>query len=168
MSLGPGLRCVSTTGGTATSERTFWSFWERVEEGNWKRYKIGDSVVVAPSVPHLEPPIFERNAKLLTSLFPKIQLEMYEGRQHLDPPLRAEPERFARALHERWARRSCLNILSRPAQLVHRPLALPSPELSIRAPNLTEIGAVRDRAADRVDCLVADNQVEVCSLRIER
>src|SRR3989442_11616241 len=47
MSLGPGLRCVSTTGGTATSERTFWSFWERVEEGNWKRYKIGDSVVVA-------------------------------------------------------------------------------------------------------------------------
>jgi hypothetical protein len=47
MSLGPGLRCVSTTGGTATSERTFWSFWERVEEGNWKRYKIGDSVVDA-------------------------------------------------------------------------------------------------------------------------
>src|SRR5437762_2317205 len=47
MSLGPGLRCVSTTGGTATSERTFWSFWERVEEGNWKRYKIGDSEVVA-------------------------------------------------------------------------------------------------------------------------
>src|SRR5947208_10923359 len=47
MSLGPGRRCVSTTGGTATSDRTFWSFRERVEVGNWKRYKIGDSVVVA-------------------------------------------------------------------------------------------------------------------------
>ena len=52
----------------------------------------------------LNPPIFERNAKLLTGLFPHIQLEMYEGRQHLDPPQRAEPERFARALRELWAR----------------------------------------------------------------
>jgi hypothetical protein len=47
MFLGPGRRCVSTTGGTATSARTLWSFWKRVEQGNWKRYKIGDSVVVA-------------------------------------------------------------------------------------------------------------------------
>lgn len=52
----------------------------------------------------LSPPIFERNAKLLTGLFPHIQLEMYEGRQHLDPPQRAEPERFAQALRELWAR----------------------------------------------------------------
>ena len=51
----------------------------------------------------LSPPIFERNAKLLSSLFPNMRLEMYEGRQHLDPPHRAEPERFARALRELWA-----------------------------------------------------------------
>ena len=51
----------------------------------------------------LSPPIFERNAKLLSSLFPSIQVERYEGRQHLDPPHRAEPERFARALRELWA-----------------------------------------------------------------
>ena len=44
---GPGRRCVSTTGGTATSARTCWSFKYRVDEGNWKRYKISDSVVVA-------------------------------------------------------------------------------------------------------------------------
>jgi pimeloyl-ACP methyl ester carboxylesterase len=52
----------------------------------------------------LSPPIFERNAKLLSGLFPNIQLEMYEGRQHLDPPHRAEPERVARALREFWKR----------------------------------------------------------------
>jgi pimeloyl-ACP methyl ester carboxylesterase len=52
----------------------------------------------------LSPPIFERNAKLLRSLFPDIQVEVYEGRQHLDPPHRAEPERLARALRELWAR----------------------------------------------------------------
>src|SRR5438876_805710 len=44
----------------------------------------------------------------------------------------------------------------------------PSTEPSIGAANLTEVGAVGDRAADRVDRLVADNQVEVCSLRTER
>jgi len=52
----------------------------------------------------LSPPIFERNAKMLTGLFPNMQLEVYEGRQHLDPPHRGEPERFARALRELWAR----------------------------------------------------------------
>jgi pimeloyl-ACP methyl ester carboxylesterase len=52
----------------------------------------------------LSPPIFERNAKMLTGLFPNMQLEVYEGRQHLDPPHRAEPERVAQALRELWAR----------------------------------------------------------------
>src|SRR5947209_20555415 len=47
MSLAPGRLCVSTTGGTSTSARTFCSLRERVLEGNWKRYKIGDSVLVA-------------------------------------------------------------------------------------------------------------------------
>jgi hypothetical protein len=46
MSRGPGLLC-SGIGSTTTSDNTFWSFRERVLEGNWKRYKIGDSVVVA-------------------------------------------------------------------------------------------------------------------------
>lgn len=57
----------------------------------------------------LSPPIFERNVKLLSSLFPDIQVEVYEGRQHLDPPHRAEPERFARALRELWARSEVAN-----------------------------------------------------------
>jgi hypothetical protein len=48
MSLGPGRRCVSLTRGCWIScERTIWSLRERVEVGNWKRYKIGDSAVVA-------------------------------------------------------------------------------------------------------------------------
>jgi hypothetical protein len=56
---------------------TFWSFRERVEVGNWKRYKIGDSVVVArrfrkipfnplPSRPHAL--IADSSALLLFSL----------------------------------------------------------------------------------------------------
>ena len=47
MSFGPGRRCVSMTSGLSIFAMTFWSFRERVEVGNWKRYKIGDSVVVA-------------------------------------------------------------------------------------------------------------------------
>src|SRR6516164_3110432 len=39
---------------------------------------------------------------------------------------------------------------------------------SIFAANLAEVGAVGDRAADRVDCLVANNKIEVCSVRTER
>ena len=35
------------TRGVSISERTIWSFRESVEVDNWKRYKIGDSVVVA-------------------------------------------------------------------------------------------------------------------------
>ncbi len=47
---------------------------------------------------------FERTARTLTGLFPHMQIEEYEGRSHLDPPHRAEPERFALALRELWAR----------------------------------------------------------------
>ena len=46
MSRGPGLLC-SSIGSTSTSESTCWSLRERVLAGNWKRYKIGDSVVDA-------------------------------------------------------------------------------------------------------------------------
>ncbi len=46
----------------------------------------------------------ERKAKFLADLFPDFRLEVYEGRHHFDPPQRAEPERFARALRELWAR----------------------------------------------------------------
>src|SRR5690348_8653656 len=46
MSRGPGLLC-SGIGSTSIAESTCCSFWKSVEEGNWKRYKIGDSVVVA-------------------------------------------------------------------------------------------------------------------------
>jgi pimeloyl-ACP methyl ester carboxylesterase len=47
---------------------------------------------------------FEREAKKLGSFFPDMQFEEYKGRSHFDPPHRAEPERFARVLHELWLR----------------------------------------------------------------
>lgn len=47
---------------------------------------------------------YERAAKTLVGLFPNMQVEAYEGRSHLDPPHRAEPERVARSLRALWAR----------------------------------------------------------------
>ena len=47
---------------------------------------------------------FERNARTLASFFPDLRVEIYEGRSHFDPPHRAEPERFAQALRDLWAR----------------------------------------------------------------
>jgi pimeloyl-ACP methyl ester carboxylesterase len=47
---------------------------------------------------------YERSAKRLASLLPDMQVEEYDGRSHLDPPHRAEPERFAHALRDLWAR----------------------------------------------------------------
>lgn len=44
----------------------------------------------------------ERMAEKLGTLFPNFRCEVYEGRHHFDPPQRAEPERFARALRELW------------------------------------------------------------------
>lgn len=46
---------------------------------------------------------FERNARTLEGFFPHLQVEVYEGRSHFDPPHRGEPERFAQALRELWA-----------------------------------------------------------------
>ena len=51
----------------------------------------------------LSHPIEENKAKVLTSLFPNIRVEIYEGLHHFNPPQRSEPERFARALRELWA-----------------------------------------------------------------
>jgi hypothetical protein len=47
---------------------------------------------------------YERTARTLADVFPDLEVEVYEGRSHLDPPHRAEPERFARALHKLWRR----------------------------------------------------------------
>jgi pimeloyl-ACP methyl ester carboxylesterase len=47
---------------------------------------------------------YEDAARLLTEAIPGLLVEVYEGRSHLDPPHRAEPERFARALRALWAR----------------------------------------------------------------
>ncbi len=44
----------------------------------------------------------ERLAEKLGTLFPNFRCEVYEGRHHFDPPQRAEPERYARALREIW------------------------------------------------------------------
>ncbi len=52
----------------------------------------------------LSSPTFSRSAEALRQLFPDCRVELYEGRHHLDPPHRAEPERFATALRNLWQR----------------------------------------------------------------
>jgi pimeloyl-ACP methyl ester carboxylesterase len=47
---------------------------------------------------------YERSAKTLAGLFPDMQIEEYANRSHLDPPHRAEAERFGHALLALWAR----------------------------------------------------------------
>lgn len=49
-------------------------------------------------------PAWERMAERLTRVLPTMKVEVYEGRHHLNSPHTAEPERFARALRELWAR----------------------------------------------------------------
>ncbi len=56
------------------------------------------------AVGSLSHPIEAHKASVLSSLFPDIQIEVYEGRHHFDPPQRAEPARFAHALRSLWAR----------------------------------------------------------------
>ncbi len=48
--------------------------------------------------------IEERKAQSLARLFPGLEVEVYAGRHHFDPPQRAEPERFATALLRLWSR----------------------------------------------------------------
>ncbi len=50
----------------------------------------------------LSNPAWERMAERLSGTLPNVEVEVYEGRHHLDPPHRAEPERFARALRKLW------------------------------------------------------------------
>lgn len=45
-----------------------------------------------------------RKAEILAGVFTDAVVEVYEMRHHFDPPQRAEPERFARALTDLWAR----------------------------------------------------------------
>lgn len=56
------------------------------------------------AVGRLSNAVEERKAQVLSGLFPDVQVEVYEGRHHFDPPQRAEPERFAAALLRLWAR----------------------------------------------------------------
>jgi pimeloyl-ACP methyl ester carboxylesterase len=52
----------------------------------------------------LSTPYYERAARALAEVLPGLEIETYEGRSHLEPPHRAEPERFARALRNLWRR----------------------------------------------------------------
>lgn len=52
----------------------------------------------------LSTPYYEHIAQTLAGVFTDFQVELYADRSHLDPPHRAEPDRFARALREVWAR----------------------------------------------------------------
>ncbi len=47
---------------------------------------------------------YECAAKRLAELFPDFQVEEYVGRSHIDPPHRAEAERFGRAMLTLWKR----------------------------------------------------------------
>jgi pimeloyl-ACP methyl ester carboxylesterase len=52
----------------------------------------------------LSNPIEVRKAETMASLFSDFRVEVYVGRHHFDPPQRAEPERFAKALVTLWKR----------------------------------------------------------------
>jgi pimeloyl-ACP methyl ester carboxylesterase len=47
-------------------------------------------------------PFYERNAATLGRLFTNFRVEVYEGLWHFNPPHRAEPDRFAKALIGFW------------------------------------------------------------------
>ena len=50
----------------------------------------------------LSDPIEQRKANFMAKLFPDFRLEIYKGSHHFDPPQRAEPERYAKAVAELW------------------------------------------------------------------
>ncbi len=54
------------------------------------------------AVGSLSNPAWERMAERLDAALPNVEVEVYEGRHHLDTPHAAEPERFARALRKLW------------------------------------------------------------------
>ncbi len=56
------------------------------------------------AIGNLSTRLYEREAKRLARLFPDFRVEEYAGRSHLDPPHRAEPERFGRAMLALWER----------------------------------------------------------------
>ena len=65
-------------------------------------HDFGEPVYLA--VGSLSNPAWDRMAQRLGEALPSIEVEVYEGRHHLDPPHVAEPERFGRALRELWRR----------------------------------------------------------------
>ncbi len=54
------------------------------------------------AVAALSNPVEQRKAEVLQGLFPDIQVEVYANLHHFNPPQRAEPEHFARALTRLW------------------------------------------------------------------
>jgi pimeloyl-ACP methyl ester carboxylesterase len=72
----------------------------RLDQGRFREF--GGPVYYALGT--LSTPYYESVARTLSGLFPDMQVEVYAGRSHLDPPHRAEPERFARALRDLWSR----------------------------------------------------------------
>jgi pimeloyl-ACP methyl ester carboxylesterase len=68
-----------------------------------ERYRLMDRPVFF-ALGSLSTRFYERAALRLSGLFPDFLVEEYEGRSHFDPPHKAEPERFSRALLELWTR----------------------------------------------------------------
>jgi hypothetical protein len=63
----------------------------------------------------LSTPLYERAARMLAEVLPDLAIETYEGRSHLDPPHRAEAERFAQALRDLWRRAEAVPLPLQPA-----------------------------------------------------
>ncbi len=71
-----------------------------LDQDRWKLFKGP----VYYALGGLSTRFFEHEAQVLAGFFRNFQLEEYDGRSHFDPPFRAEPERFARALRALWQR----------------------------------------------------------------
>lgn len=69
------------------------------------------------AVGRLSNAVEERKAETLARLVPDVRVEIYEHRHHFDPPQRAEPERFAAALLDLWARAANGTRASQPGAL---------------------------------------------------
>lgn len=68
-----------------------------------ERFRLMDRPVYY-ALGNLSTRLYARFAKRLAGLFPDFTVEEYEGRSHLDPPQRGEPERFGRAMLALWKR----------------------------------------------------------------
>lgn len=74
----------------------------KLDQSGFRRFKGP----VYYAVGSLSSRFFEHEAEVLAGFFADFRSEEYSGLSHFDPPHRAEPERFARALRTLWQKAS--------------------------------------------------------------